>query len=213
METIKKIINFDKNSFKIEFSITTVFMMLLGMASIIAFNAGEWKIDWNDFWYSILSEENNIAFIIVTLPFLISCIIWLDIVKRKLYQINIEKRLKENRMAICGQVIDIEAQYYPYGLGGKCKYTIMASYVEKERTYIFTGTFVGADTFFSLIIEEIKRIGKMPPDIMIHVDPNDFKIYKMQVYEWLEELMKRNEALFTGNPFEAIQKSQEQNKS
>lgn len=209
---LKKIIKFDKNSFNIEFATITVFMILLGLASITTFRDGEWNVDWNDFWYSILSEENNIAFLIVLLFFLIAYIIWFNIVKRKLYQINIEKRLKENRKAIRAQVIDVTPQYYPYGYSGSRRYTIMASYVEKEKTYLFTGKFVEPDIFFVLIFEEIKRIGKVPPDITIQVEPNDFKIYKMQIYEWLVELMKRNESLFSGNPFEAIKKSQEQEK-
>jgi len=31
----------------------------------------------------------------------------------------------------------------------------------------------------------------------------------MQIYDWLSKLMKINASLFSGNPFEAIKKSQE----
>ena len=209
---LKKIIKFDRNRFAIELTTITTFMISFGLGSITTFRDGEWNIDWNDFWYSILSEENNIAFLMVSPFFVIALVIWIDIIKRKIYQIKVEKRLENNKKIICARVTDVTPQDYQYGLGARCKYTIMASYVEKEKTYVFTATRGGLETFFSLIFEEIKRIGKVPSDITIQVDPNDFKIYKMQIYEWLTELMKRNESLFSENPFEAIKKSQEQEK-
>lgn len=206
---LKKILKFDRNRFAIEFTTITTFMISFGIGSITTFRDGEWNIDWNDFWYSILSEENNIVFLMLVPFFIIAQVIWIGIIIRKIYQIKVEKRLENNKKVICARVVDVTPQDYQYGLGARCKYTIMASYVEKEKTYVFTGTLVGPDTFFSLIFEEIKRIEKVPPDITIQVDPNDFKIYKMQIYEWLTELMERNESLFSGNPFEAIKKSQE----
>ncbi|MDE6435160.1 MAG: hypothetical protein K2L07_13130, partial [Lachnospiraceae bacterium] len=141
---LKKIIKFDRNSFAIEFTTITTFMILFGLGSITTFRDGEWNIDWNDFWYSILSEENNIAFLMVLPFFIIAQVIWLGITIRKIYQIKVEKRL-ENNKKICARVIDVTPQDYPYGLGTRRKYTIMASYVEKEKTYVFTGTLVGPD--------------------------------------------------------------------
>ena len=84
---LKKIIKFDRNRFAIEFTTITPFIILFGLGSITTFRDGEWNIDWNDFWYSILSEENNIAFLMVSPFFVIALVIWIDIIKRQIYQI------------------------------------------------------------------------------------------------------------------------------
>lgn len=205
---LKKIIKFDKNSFTVEFVTMTVFMILLGLASITSFEASEWDIDKNDILYSLFTVE-NLIFLFVLLFFIIAFIIWLGILKQKLYQIKVGRRLDENKKIIHAKVVDVVPQYYPYGSKGSRKYTITASYIENENTYLFSETFVEPDIFFVMVFEEIKRMGNLPLDIIIQVDPCDFKIYKMQIYDWLSELMKINESFFSGNPFEAIKKSQE----
>lgn len=203
-KAIRKDIKFDRNSFVIEFATNTIFMILLGLASIIAFTESEWRFDWNGFRHSLLSVEN---IIFTLLLFIIAQIIWLVVIIRKIYQIKVEKRLEKNKEVIRARVIEVMPQYYPYGFNGSRKYTITATYVAKGKTYLFTGKFVEPDIFFVMIFEEIKRKGSLLVDIEILVDPQNFKVYKMQIYDWLAEVMKINEMLFAGNPFEAIVKS------